>query len=1043
MPLRSRPTLISAAAAALVVFVALPAHAQQINERIGDGIVRSFASASAQANAEASVAIVGNWPSLGAPPPGFGPLPTFSTPGGVQTVTVTVEPGTNLYATGSQSGPMERVGRRVEYYNLDNYAWGDWSNRNYQTHPWVLGVRADGSAFGVLFDSTWYSSLDTEHPLTDGIIFQTEGASPRVVTIDGASPEKVVKTLSNLTGRPFMPPMWSLGYHQSKYSYVPQSYALSVAQEFRNRLIPAEVLWLDIDYMDGFRNFSYNSSQFPNPGQLNTDLESIGFQGVWMANCGMKVDGGYAPYNDMVAGDLATKQSNGVTDYIAQVWPGDSVWPDFTMLATRDWWADEIKNFALVTIPGIDGVWNDMNEPAVFNVGSKTMPDDNWHRADADLGGPDIHRRYHNIYGMQMSKATRDGMLRAYPNKRPFVLTRAGYMGGHRYAAMWTGDNNANWYHVDVSIQNVLNIGLSGQPNCGPDIGGFNGDSGALMYARWMGIGALMPFARGHYGFSSSDREPWSYGSDCEDTCRLALNRRYRLLNYLYTQFYEAHQTGMPAVRPLFFAEPANPDLRFYDNGFLVGPGLLVVAATTFAGEPQVPPMQTPIYRLAFAQSNSPGAPLDTLDPDLPDLYVLGGHIVVANDVVQTSQDLTASRTEPIELIVALDDTGQATGTFYEDDGDGWGYQSGDYMLATFGAQRVGGDVTVSLDSVAGSYALLNRDLTIRVLLGGGAEATHTRDDERTPDHLRRPPRDARCAARPEHPRRSAHPRRVRPGEPAGDQRRAALVGDLAAARDVRQGGRRRHRDRARGRVGDRRHRAGAAHRRRHRRAEHPEHLGPQPAAGRPLGPDRHEARRGLPRRQHAVRQRPSTATCTATGSRSMRARTAARSISAGSSSVRATRISQAGPTPTASRWRSVRPGTPRVRDSRSSCRIARSARASAPEQEIKIFAMVVKSYGDVTPQTLPGTGVDWPGYAPDFTSMPGDQCASLLLNPPAGCVGDIDGDGATNSLDFAIFAPNYGTTGHPPFTNGDLDGDGDVDALDFAIFAPDYGCLP
>ncbi len=721
MPTGCRLGIVALITLSAVTLAPSAAHAQPVHRSAGGGVVVSYASASAQTNAEASVALVAPLPDLGPAPVGFEPLPTFGTQGAQATVTGDVEPGTNLYATGFVSGPMERSGRRVEYYNLDNFGWGDGSNRNYQTHPWVLGVRADGSAFGVLFDSTWYSSLDTESPLTDGIIFQTEGPSPRVVTIVGASPQDVVTKLSELTGRAFMPPMWSLGYHQSKFSYTPQQNALAIAQEFRNRSIPAEVIWLDIDYMDGFRNFTFNAFTFPNPALLNNQLDAIGFQAVWMANCGIKVDNGYSAYTQMAAQGLGVQRSNQSTTYTGEVWPGNSVWPDFTMQATRDWWAGRIASFASV---GIDGIWNDMNEPAVFNVASKTMPDSNWHRADADLGGPGNHRRYHNIYGMQMSRATRQGLLQANPNKRPFVLTRAGYMGGQRYAAMWTGDNNANWYHVDVSIQNVLNIGMSGQPNCGPDIGGFNGNSGAAMYARWMGIGAMLPFARGHYGFSGISREPWSYGSATEDTCRLALNRRYRLLNYLYTQFYIAHTEGLPVARPLFFAEPDNHALRGWDDGFLVGPGLLVACATKPGAVPQVPPLDTPIYKFGFPQSGAPGAPSDLLDADLPDLYVLGGHIVVANDVVQNSRALSDTRDEPIELIVALDEDGTASGRFFEDDGDGFDYETGAYTFTTFTAERVGQDLHVDIGSQTGLLAPIARPVTIRVLLGDGAEQT-------------------------------------------------------------------------------------------------------------------------------------------------------------------------------------------------------------------------------------------------------------------------------------------------------------------------------
>ncbi len=957
--------------------------AQQVDELIDTGVVRSFASPSAAANAEPSVALLADPPSLGPAPADFLPLPSFSFQNGLQTVTVPVEPGTNLYATGFVTGPLERTGRRVEYYNLDNFAWNDFSNRNYQTHPWVLAVRADGSAWGVLFDSTWYSSLDTERPDTDGIIFQTEGASPRVITINADSPQEVVMKLAELTGYPFMPPMWSVGYHQSKYSYTPQSNALAIAQEFRNRSIPAEVIWLDIDYMDGFRNFTFNPSSFSNPAQLNTNLENIDFQAVWMANCGIKVDNGYFAYDEMVAGDYAVKQPNQFSTYFGDVWPGNSVWPDFTMASTRNWWAGRIAAFASI---GVDGIWNDMNEPAVFNVGSKTMPDNNWHRADTDLGGPGIHRRYHNIYGMQMSRATRDGLLLANPNKRPFVLTRAGYIGGQRYAAMWTGDNVANWYHVDVSIQNILNIGMSGQPNCGPDIGGFNGDAGGAQYARWMGLGALMPFARGHYGFSSGDREPWSYGSDTEDTSRLALNRRYRLLNYIYTQFHTAHTTGLPVARPLFFAEPDNPRLREWDNGFLIGPGLLVVGATTPGAVPQLPPTNTPVYQLTFPQSNSPLAPSDDLDPDLPDLYVLGGHIVVANQIVQSSKALSATRTEPIELIVALDESGTATGVFYEDDGDSYDYLNDDFTRYTFSAQRSANELTVSLDTVEGNLAPLPRNITIRLLTGDGNQLTYTASStslpftfpitdpipDAQPDPAIRDGRliadrftDLNLLATNQGPRwseisqlRALYATATPTGLEIGIEGELAIDGTaMALFIDSRDNG---------------------------QNTINTSSLNPPPAGlsaltGTVLEPgffaDHILFMNGF---DGSVFTDFVTLNSASSGSKTYLGRQFIGSDSA---------ILSGGTNPNGIQIALGSAG--HAAGSGFEIFIPYSAIGDGvgPLNEIKLFAAIVKGSGDITSQTLPQSS-DWPGFAPNFSSIPGTQFVSLLANP------DLNGDG-------------------------------------------------
>ncbi|MEO1585414.1 MAG: TIM-barrel domain-containing protein, partial [Planctomycetota bacterium] len=784
-----------------------------------------------------------------------------------------------------------------------------------------------------------------------------------------------------------------VGYHQSKYSYFPQQNVLDIANEFRSRQIPAEVIWMDIDYMDGFRNFTFNSGAFPNPAQLNSDLDSIGFQAVWMANCGIKVDGGYDAFQQIDSQGLAVQRSNG-SQYRADVWPGLSVWPDFTMQQTRDWWAGRIAGFAST---GIDGIWNDMNEPAVFNVQSKTMPDDNWHRADADLGGPGVHRKYHNIYGMQMSRATREGMLQAFPDKRPFVLTRAGYIGGQRYAAMWTGDNNANWYHVDVSIQNILNIGLSGQPNTGPDIGGFNGDSGGPMYARWMGIGAMMPFARGHYGFSSIDREPWSYGSPTENTSRLALNRRYRLLNYFYTQFYEAHTTGLPVCRPLFFAEPANPRLREYDDGFLVGPGLLVAGATRPGAKPQVPPTETPLYRFGFPQSDATNAPTDLSNPDLPDLYALGGHIIVANELVQHSRELTPRRDEALELIVAFSQGGFATGTLYEDAGDGWDFQTGGYSRVTFeasldaGSSSESGPGFVRIAETEGDLPLLDRPLTIRVLLGDGNETTIVTSTSQLPVTF-------------------SAPRPVPEAQPDPDTRDGRLIRDRFPAGPLATNGRERFAEISQLRALYARPVAGGLEIAIEgelaidgtaialfidsdaggQSTINTSALNPPPSGLRDLTGTRMED--GFtPERMLFANGFDGSLFCDwvslnagSNGSKTYLGRqfigSGESNLTGGNSLGIEAALGSAGPA-AGSGFEIFIPDS-------------QLGTGNGPLEQIRIFAAIVKTNGQITNQILPEATDDWPSFAPDFRSQPGQQFASVLLST------DLTADGMTDFRD-------------------------------------------
>ncbi|MEA5557702.1 TIM-barrel domain-containing protein [Nodularia spumigena] len=706
----------------LVLLLALAgsASAQTVAARVGDNIVRFDASSADRASALPSIALQSPLPLLGPAPGGFPIAPSFQTLGdGRRRVTINTPSGSSIYGTGFVAGPLERTGKQTTLWNTDAYGWNDGTRELYQAHPWVLVVRADGSAFGVLFDTTYRTDIHTDGPASGEIIVTSQGPSVPTYVIERSSAQDVVMTLADLTGKPFMPPLWALGYHQCRYSYTPDTRVLEVAQEFRDRQIPADVIWMDIDYMDGYRMFTFNPTTFPNPAGLDAALDAIDFRTVAIIDPHIKREPGYFVYDQGTAGNHWVLNSGGVLPYVAPVWPGDSVFVDYTRQATRDWWASLYPPF-LAT--GIDGVWNDMNEPAVF-VSSKTMPENNIHRADAALGGTGPHARYHNVYGMQMARATREGMLLARPGDRPFVLTRANFLGGQRYAATWTGDNVADWYHVDVSIQNVLNLGLSGQPHVGPDIGGFVGPGNGQQFGRWMGFGALLPFARGHTATGNIDKEPWAFGPGVERISRLAIQRRYRLLPHFYTLAHEAHETGLPIARPLFFTEPTNIALRTLDDAFMLGEGLIVSAATSEGGTPARPPLQTPLYRFGFDQSQSPTAASDFCEPELPHLYLLGGHIVPSGPIIQSTRDGYLSE---LTLLVALDEHGIASGTLYEDAGDGFGYQSGDYLRTTYEAVRDGQSVTVSVAATEGARARPTRPLTVRLLLADGFEVSAT-----------------------------------------------------------------------------------------------------------------------------------------------------------------------------------------------------------------------------------------------------------------------------------------------------------------------------
>ncbi len=672
--------------------------AQPSGEQIAQGVMRFCASPTACDQAPPSLCLLEPATPSGPVPSNWKVIPSFTQSQGRPAVTIPIAPGTDLYGTGEVPGPLRRNGQRTVAWNTDAYAWGPSSMSLYQSHPWVLAVRADGSSFGVLADTPQRCLID----LRTGIRFEAAGPEFPVIIIARDNPQDVVRELGRLTGTMPLPPRWALGYHQCRYSYTPDDRVREIAQEFRQRNIPCDVIWFDIDYMEGKRSFTVNTWDFPDMKGLVGELHAEGFRTVAIIDPGIKIEPGYHVYDSGQAID-AWVQTADLRPYVGSVWPGPCVFPDFTRREVRQWWAGLYGQFLNL---GIDGIWNDMNEPAVFNVSSKTMPLGNIHRADADLGGTDTHARYHNVYGMLMARATFEGCRQARPLRRPFVLTRANHLGGQRWAATWTGDNVATWQHLDMSISGVLNLGLSGQPMAGPDIGGFAGAGSGRLFARWMGIGSLFPFARGHTGKGNIDKEPWAFGPEVETTCRRALQRRYRLLPYLYTLAHEAAETGLPIVRPLFFADPTDLRLRDQDNAFLLGNDLLVACRTTPDG---------PITNVLPRGNWQPISivPGDLEDPDLPVLYLREGASLPLGPIMAYSDQLPLTK---IELVINPDTNGTAVGQLYTDAGEGYDYEQGKYRITQWITQVHKAIPTTETKILAGEMAGPILDTTIRLV---------------------------------------------------------------------------------------------------------------------------------------------------------------------------------------------------------------------------------------------------------------------------------------------------------------------------------------
>ena len=462
----------------------------------------------------------------------------------------------NYYGLGDKPGPLNRRNRSFTMWNTDFFGWQESDQPLYKTLPFFIGMN-EGKAYGIFFDNAYRSNFNFGLESPDFYSFGAEGGELNYYYIAGPDPRKVVEAYANLTGHIELPPYWTLGFQQSRYSYFPEARVREIARTFREKKIPADAIYLDIDYQKGYAPFTVNREYFPTFENMIKDLTAEGFHTVLITDLHIKYDPnhGYPPYDSGSKNDVFVKKADG-TLYVGDVWPGPSVFPDFTLSRVREWWGEQYKDFVNM---GVSGFWNDMNEPALFNVPTKTMPLDNRHRLDD--GTTLDHRAVHNVFGMENVHATYDGLRKLRPNERPFILTRAAYSGAQRYAATWTGDNSSTWNHLKMSVPQLMNMGLSGFPMVGDDIGGFAGSPPMDLLTRWIEVGAFNPIYRDHTSMGTNDQEPWVGGLEQEAIRKRYIELRYRLLPYSYTALEETARTGLPLMRPVFLDYPQTTGL--------------------------------------------------------------------------------------------------------------------------------------------------------------------------------------------------------------------------------------------------------------------------------------------------------------------------------------------------------------------------------------------------------------------------------------------------------------------------------------------------
>lgn len=589
-----------------------------------------------------------------------------------------------FYGLGDIPGHKNLRGQRRDLWGSDVYGYDAGTNPLYKNIPFFIGVH-HRRAYGIFFDNTFRSTFDFGHERTSVQTFWAQGGVMDYYFLAGPSVPEVVERYSGLTGKPEMPPLWALGFHQCKWSYQSEEEVLEIAAGFKSREIPCDAIYVDIDYMDGFRCFTWNRREghFPDPGRMTGRLLEDGIRTVAIIDPGIKVDPEYEIYRSGKENGMFCKRMDGPL-MTGNVWPGPCHFPDFTDPKVRKWWAELFPPFMQES--GLAGIWTDMNEPAVFNE-EKTFPRDVRHDYD---GHQCSHRKAHNIYGMQMSRATQEGVRRALPGKRPFVITRSAFAGTQRYSSAWTGDIESTWDHLRIGNIQCQRLSLSGYSFVGTDIGGFSGRSDGELFVRWLQMGIFHPFCRVHSSGDQNEQEPWSFGEPYTAIAKKFIELRYRILPYLYTLFEDHTRSGAPLLRSLIYLDDKDPECHNRAEEFSLGPALFTcpISKSGVEGRWIYPPKG--VWYDFWTGESFLGAeerwvdvPLDTTP-----ILVRGGTILPLAPVRANSSVPLAH----MELLL-YPDQGKAAGSLYEDEGDGYGasvLKEFDYQKNTLRQRRSG-----------------------------------------------------------------------------------------------------------------------------------------------------------------------------------------------------------------------------------------------------------------------------------------------------------------------------------------------------------------
>jgi alpha-glucosidase len=580
-----------------------------------------------------------------------------------------LQDGERFLGLGEKTGPLDRRGASYQNWNTDAYGYHGGSDPLYCSTPFYIGIHHQ-VVYGIFLDNSHKTFFNFGASNNRFSSFSADCGEMNYYFIQGNSVNQIIQNYTWLTGRMEMPPLWSIGYQQCRYSYYPDKEVLNLARTFREKEIPADVIVLDIHYMEKYKIFTWDKKNFSNPKELISHLKELGFHVVIMCDPGIKIEQGYEPYEDGVKQEVFIKYPDG-KNYEGQVWPGWCHFPDFTNPKTRAWWASKFQSYVDL---GLEGFWNDMNEIATWG---HALPENL--EFDFD-GNKATTRRGRNVFGFQMARSTYEGTKALLKGKRPFNLTRSGFSGVQRYSAVWTGDNVSYDEHMLLGVRLVNSLGLTGISFAGYDAGGFVGDANTKLFARWISIASLSPFFRAHTMINTRDSEPWSYGEEVEQIARNYISLRYQLLPYIYSLFYHSSQTGEPIQRSLaidytFTAEVYN---HLYHNQYLLGPSIMVAPVESNRELLKVFLPEGDWYYLFTGKKHRGGQEIIIETPihKLP-VFIKGGAILP----MQRTTPNTKVKSD--ELILHVYKGGDSQFQIYEDDGETFDYQNGNFTKRT------------------------------------------------------------------------------------------------------------------------------------------------------------------------------------------------------------------------------------------------------------------------------------------------------------------------------------------------------------------------